>query len=91
MVDEAANGFGPTPEVRDILADCFGPNMSGECTHTRDGRCLKGEHICGLHKGLSQDGLNVVGKAKNVGFQGVGAPRLVCGPLSWTVGVWVTG
>ncbi len=82
MVDEAANGFGPTPEVRDILADCFGQEMSGECTLTRGGRCLKGEHVCSLRQGLSQNGLDVVGKAKNVGFQGVGAPRLVCGPPS---------
>ncbi len=82
MVDEAANGFGPTPEVRDILVDCFGPEMSRECTLTRNGRCLKGGHICSLRQGLSKNGLNVVGKVKNVGFQGVGAPRLVCGPPS---------
>ncbi len=68
------------------MADCFGPEMSGECTLTRGGRCLKGEHVCGLRQGLSQDGLDVVSKAKNVGFQGVGALRLVCGPPSWIVG-----
>jgi hypothetical protein len=86
MVDEAANGFGPTSEVRDILADCFEPEVSGECTLTRGGRCLKGGNICSLRQGFSQNSLDVVGKAKNFGFHGVGAPRLVCGPPYWIVG-----
>ncbi len=68
------------------MADCFGQEMSGECTLTRGGRFLNGEYACGPRQGLSQYGLDVVGKAKNVGFQGVGAPRLVCGPPSWIVG-----
>jgi hypothetical protein len=34
---EAADGLGPTPDTRNILADRFGPDMAGECTLTREG------------------------------------------------------
>jgi hypothetical protein len=89
MVDEAANCFGPTPEVRDILADCFEPEVLGECTLTRGGRCLKGGHICGLRQGLSQNCLDVVGKAPRPRMSGSKEWE----PRAWSVdrppGLWV--
>ncbi len=79
MFEETAEDLGPTSDIRYILADQFGPEMSGKCALTWVGRCLEGEHFCSLREGLSQDGLNVIGKAKNVCFHEMGIQGVVCG------------
>ena len=61
MFDEAADGLGPAPDVGYIVANLFGPEMSGECAFTRVSRCLTREHGCFLRQGIPKDGLDVVG------------------------------
>ena len=61
MFDEAANGLGPAPDVRDIVAHRFGSEMSGECAFARDRRRLMREHSCSLRQGIPKDALYVVG------------------------------
>ncbi len=61
MFDTAADGLGPAPDVRDIMADRFGPEMSGECAITgASGRFMK-EHGRSFRQGIRKDGLDIVG------------------------------
>jgi len=61
MFDEAADGLGPAPDVGDIVANRFGPDMSGECAVTRGSRRLMRVHGCSLRQDILKDGLDVVG------------------------------
>ena len=61
MFDEAADGLGPAPDVGDIAANRFGPEMSGECAFTRGSRRFMMEHGCSLRQVIPKDGLDVVG------------------------------
>ena len=61
MFSEAADGLGPVPDVGDIVAHWFGPEMSGECAFTRDSMRHMREHGCGLRQGIPKDSLDVVG------------------------------
>jgi hypothetical protein len=61
MFDEAADGLGPAPDVRDILADRFGPKMLGECAFAGGSKRFMREHGCSFRHGIRKDGLDVVG------------------------------
>ena len=62
MFDEAADDLGPAPDVGDIVASRFGPEMSGECAFTEGSmRFIMREHGCSLRQGIPKDGLDVVG------------------------------
>ena len=61
MFDEAADGFGPAPDVGDIVANRFGPEMSGECAFTGGSKRLMREHGLSLRKGIPKNALDVVG------------------------------
>ena len=61
MFDEAPDGLGPASDVGDIVANRFGPKISGECAFTRGSRRLKMEHGCSLRQGIPMDDLDVVG------------------------------
>ena len=61
MFDEVADGLGPAPNVGDIVANRFGPEMSRECAFTRGGRHLKREHGCSLQQCSPKDGLDAIG------------------------------
>ncbi len=86
MFEEAAESLGPASDARYIMADRFGPEISGKCALTRVGRCPEGGHVCSLRQGLSQDGLDVIGKAKDVCFREMGIQGVVCVPPPGVLG-----
>ena len=61
MFDETADGLSPAPDIEDIVANRFGPEMSGEGIPSGGGRRLVKEHGCSLYQSIPKDGLNVVG------------------------------
>jgi hypothetical protein len=44
VFDETVDGFSPAPNIRDILADRFGPEVSGKGAPTRNSRRRVREH-----------------------------------------------
>jgi hypothetical protein len=61
MLDEAANGLGPAPDVGDIRANRFGPKVPRECARTGGSRRLMREHGGSRCQGIPEDGMDIVG------------------------------
>ena len=61
VFDEAADGLASAPDVGDIMAIRFGPEMSGERAFTWGSRLLLREHCCSFRQGIPKDSLDVVG------------------------------
>ncbi len=77
MFEETAESLYPASDARYIMADRFGPEMAGKCALTRVGRCSEGGRVFSLLQGLFQDGLDVIGEAKDVYFRDMGIQGVV--------------
>ena len=60
MLDGAANGLGPVPDVGDIMAYRFGAKVPRECALTGGSRRLIRDHGGSRCQGIPEDDLDIV-------------------------------
>ncbi len=64
--EEAADGLGSPSDTRDVLTNLFWPQVTREGVPFGRGGCLEREHGSSLQQSITQDGLDVIGKANDV-------------------------